>query len=112
MSAQKGKDLLLKIDEDGDGNFTTIAGLRSRRIAFNAQVVDVTDSESAGRWRELLGTGDSLSGHLMVYEGLAANFRKIKVKADPGCPLCGDTPSITDLSSHENTTLAGCAVNG
>lgn len=55
MSAQKGKDLLLKIDEDGDGNFTTIAGLRSRRIAFNAQVVDVTDSESAGRWRELLG---------------------------------------------------------
>ncbi|TFF20563.1 phage major tail protein, TP901-1 family [Jiella endophytica] len=55
MSAQKGKDLLLKIDEDGDGSFTTIAGLRSRRIAFNAEVVDVTDSESAGRWRELLG---------------------------------------------------------
>ena len=55
MSAQKGKDLLLKIDEDGDGSFTTIAGLRSRRIAFNAQVVDVTDAESAGRWRELLG---------------------------------------------------------
>ncbi|MBP0617925.1 phage major tail protein, TP901-1 family [Jiella mangrovi] len=55
MSAQKGKDLLLKIDEEGDGSFTTIAGLRSRRIAFNAQTVDITDSESAGRWRELLG---------------------------------------------------------
>jgi adenylyltransferase/sulfurtransferase len=51
--------------------------------------------------KELLGIGDSLSGHLMVYEGLAANFRKIKVKADPGCPLCGDNPTITDLSSHE-----------
>ncbi|MBO0661835.1 phage major tail protein, TP901-1 family [Jiella sp. MQZ9-1] len=55
MSAQKGKDLLLKVDAEGQGNFTTIAGLRSRRIAFNAATVDITDSESAGRWRELLG---------------------------------------------------------
>jgi adenylyltransferase/sulfurtransferase len=53
--------------------------------------------------KELLGIGDSLSGHLMVYEGLAASFRKIKVKADPGCPLCGETPTITDLSIHEGT---------
>jgi molybdopterin/thiamine biosynthesis adenylyltransferase len=52
--------------------------------------------------KELLGIGDSLSGHLMVYEGLAANFRKIKVKADPGCPLCGDHPTITDLTCHED----------
>ena len=55
MAAQRGKDLLLKLDEDGDGNFTTIAGLRTRRIAFNAETVDITDTESAGRWRELLG---------------------------------------------------------
>jgi len=55
MSAQRGKDLLLKLDADGDGSFQTIAGLRARRIAFNAQTVDITDSESAGRWRELLG---------------------------------------------------------
>ncbi len=52
MSAQKGKDLLVKI-EDGAG-FTTVAGLRSRRIAFNAETVDITHAESAGRWRELL----------------------------------------------------------
>ena len=53
MVAQKGKDLLLKV-EDGAG-FATVAGLRSKRLAFNAQTVDVTDAESAGRWRELLG---------------------------------------------------------
>jgi len=53
MTAQKGRDLLLKID-NGVG-FTTAAGLRSKRLAFNAQLVDVTDAESAGRWRELLG---------------------------------------------------------
>ncbi|HEY8565724.1 MAG TPA: phage major tail protein, TP901-1 family [Beijerinckiaceae bacterium] len=54
MSAQKGKDLLLKID-DGVGGFVTVAGLRARQLAFNAETVDVTNSESAGRWRELLG---------------------------------------------------------
>lgn len=53
MGAQKGKDLLLKID-DGGGSFITVAGLRARQIAFNAEAVDVTHSESAGRWRELL----------------------------------------------------------
>jgi TP901-1 family phage major tail protein len=52
MAAQKGKDLLVKI-ADGAG-FTTVAGLRSRRIAFNAETVDITHAESADRWRELL----------------------------------------------------------
>lgn len=53
MAAQRGKDLLLKVD-DGTGTFVTVAGLRSRRLAFNAETVDITHSESAGRWRELL----------------------------------------------------------
>ena len=53
MSAQKGKDLLLKA-ADGGGVFVTVAGLRARQIAFNAETVDVTHSESTGRWRELL----------------------------------------------------------
>lgn len=54
MAAQKGKDLLLKIDAAGTGTFTTIAGLRSRTLAFNAESVDITHQESAGQWRELL----------------------------------------------------------
>ena len=54
MTAQKGKDLLLKLDSDGEGTFVTVAGLRARNLAFNAATVDVTDTESAGRWRELL----------------------------------------------------------
>ncbi len=53
MVAQKGNDLLLKIDNGG--SFVTVAGLRSKRLAFNAETVDVTAAESAGRWRELLG---------------------------------------------------------
>ena len=54
MTAQKGKDLLLKVDTDGAGSFATVAGLRARSLAFNASTVDITDQESAGRWRELL----------------------------------------------------------
>lgn len=54
MSAQKGKDLLLKVDADGAGSFVTVAGLRSRTLSFNTEAVDITHSESAGRWRELL----------------------------------------------------------
>jgi TP901-1 family phage major tail protein len=52
MSAQKGKDLLVKI-ADG-GGYTTVAGLGTRRLAFNAETVDITHAESANRWRELL----------------------------------------------------------
>ncbi|MBO6757721.1 MAG: phage major tail protein, TP901-1 family [Roseibium sp.] len=66
MGAQRGRDLLLKLDTAGTGVFTTVAGLRARRISLNAASVDVTTPESAGRWRELLeGAGTraaSLSG--------------------------------------------------
>lgn len=54
MAAQKGKDLLLKVDSTGAGVFVTVAGLRSRTLAFNAESVDITHTESAGAWRELL----------------------------------------------------------
>jgi molybdopterin/thiamine biosynthesis adenylyltransferase len=50
--------------------------------------------------KELIGIGESLSGSLMIYDGLESTFRKIKVKNDPGCPLCGDQPKITELSIH------------
>jgi TP901-1 family phage major tail protein len=52
MTAQKGKDLLLKIENGA--SFLTVAGLRTRQLRFNSETVDITHSESAGRWRELL----------------------------------------------------------
>lgn len=55
MGAQKGRDLLLKLDQAGSGSFAAVAGLRSNAISFNAGAVDVTHQESAGQWRELLG---------------------------------------------------------
>ena len=64
MGAQRGGDILLKIETPQ--GFVAVAGLRTKRLALDARTVDVTDSESAGRWRELLaGAGirtASLSG--------------------------------------------------
>jgi len=55
MTAQRGKDLLLKLDETGAG-FVTVAGLRATRLSFNSDTVDVTTVESPGQWRELLAS--------------------------------------------------------
>ncbi|WP_025897428.1 HesA/MoeB/ThiF family protein [Sneathiella glossodoripedis] len=45
--------------------------------------------------KELLDIGQSMSGSLLIYDALYSDFRKVRVKPDPGCPLCGKTPSIT-----------------
>jgi TP901-1 family phage major tail protein len=54
MSAQKGRELLLKVDATGSGSFETVAGLRATTLSFNAETVDSTSQESVGAWRELL----------------------------------------------------------
>ncbi len=113
MAAQRGKDLLLKIG-DGAGAFVTIAGLRTRRIALNADTVDVTDAESAGRWRELLGgaglrrasvsgTGifkDQASDNLLrqvFFDGLLRNWQIVI----PGMAVLEGAFQISNLDYRE-----------
>ena len=52
--------------------------------------------------KELAGIGDSLAGSLLIYDALGTTFRKVKVKRDPACPLCGDQATIHDLSAHRH----------
>lgn len=54
--------------------------------------------------KELLAIGNGLAGHLVIIDGLGATFRKVAVKADPGCPLCGEAAEIHDLSIHVTAT--------
>jgi adenylyltransferase/sulfurtransferase len=54
--------------------------------------------------KELLSIGGGLAGHLVIIDGLSAVFRKVAVKADPGCPLCGEAAEIHDLSIHAAPT--------
>jgi molybdopterin-synthase adenylyltransferase len=49
--------------------------------------------------KEILGIGEGLSGWLLVCDALSAEFRKIRVRRDPECPLCGDAPTITSLDA-------------
>lgn len=49
----------------------------------------------------LLGIGDNLSGRLLLFDALEMRFREMRVKRDPACPVCGDTPSITQLIDYQ-----------
>jgi adenylyltransferase/sulfurtransferase len=50
--------------------------------------------------KELLGLGRTLAGRLLIYDALEGTTRTINVPRDPGCPLCGERPTIRDLSAH------------
>jgi molybdopterin/thiamine biosynthesis adenylyltransferase/molybdopterin converting factor small subunit len=49
----------------------------------------------------ILGIGDSLSGRLLLYDALAMEFRQVKIRRNPNCPLCGDHPTVTELIDYD-----------
>jgi adenylyltransferase/sulfurtransferase len=53
--------------------------------------------------KEITGVGESMSGRLLIYEALATRFRTVTFKRDPACALCGDHPTIRDLSGHSRS---------
>ena len=55
----------------------------------------------------LLGIGEPLIGRLLTYDALGMRFREVRLRRDPKCPLCGTSPTITDLSIHR-TSAAAC----
>jgi len=57
----------------------------------------------------MIGIGEPLIGRLLTYDALTMRFREVKLRRDPKCPLCGEHPSITDLSIHKAGGEA-CAV--
>ena len=89
MAVQNGKDLLIKVDLTGGGNFQTVAGLRATRVSFNAESVDVTSLDSAGGWRELLaGAGvksASISGS-GIFRDAASDARMRQIFFDGEMP--------------------------
>ena len=49
----------------------------------------------------ILGIGDSLSGRLLLIDALSMEYRTVKLRRDPECPLCGDNPTVTELIDYE-----------
>ncbi|HEC14489.1 MAG TPA: molybdopterin-synthase adenylyltransferase MoeB [Rhodospirillales bacterium] len=50
--------------------------------------------------KEIMGIGEGLAGSLLIVDALSATFRKVSIKADPGCPLCGKNPTILDIPAY------------
>ena len=49
----------------------------------------------------VMGIGKSLSGRLLLIDGLDMEFREVRIRRNPNCPLCGDNPKITELIDYE-----------
>ncbi len=49
----------------------------------------------------IVGIGESLAGRLLIFDSLAMEFREVKVRRDPNCPVCGDNPTVTELIDYE-----------
>ena len=49
----------------------------------------------------ITGIGDPIAGRLMIYDALEMEYRKLKVRKDPNCALCGEHPTVTGLIDYE-----------
>ena len=50
----------------------------------------------------ITGIGEPLLGKLTVYDALEMSYRKIKVRKDPNCAVCGENPTVTELIDYES----------
>ena len=49
----------------------------------------------------IIGVGEPLINRFMIYDALRMKFRELKLRKDPGCPVCGETPTVTELIDYE-----------
>ena len=49
----------------------------------------------------VLGAGESLAGRLLLFDALRLRFRELRLRRDPACPVCGETPTIRELVDYE-----------
>ena len=55
----------------------------------------------------ILGKGELLNGKLLLYDSLGMNFKKLNIRRNPDCPICGENPTIKELIDYEEF----CQVN-
>ena len=80
--------------------FMAAVGERGLELAFcpvqSARVVEVL--------KEITGTGETLAGHLLIYDAKDARFERVSIAWDPDNALSGRHPTILDLTIHEQPT--------
>ena len=56
----------------------------------------------------ILGTGEPLVGRLLLFDALAMNFRELRLRKNPACPVCGPNPTVRELIDYEEF----CGIRG
>ena len=59
----------------------------------------------------ILGTGQTLAGRLLLYDAFNMRFRELKLRRDPACPVCGDSPTVTALIDYDQFCGVGPATS-
>ncbi|MEN8376920.1 MAG: molybdopterin-synthase adenylyltransferase MoeB [Gemmatimonadota bacterium] len=62
-------------------------------------IVGALQAAEAIKW--IIGGGEPLAGRLLLVDALEMRFRELKLRRDPGCPVCGDDPTVTELIDYE-----------
>ena len=57
--------------------------------------------QAAETIKVILGIGDTLAGRLLTLDALTMQFRTLRLRRDPSCPVCGDRPSVTSLIDYQ-----------
>ena len=62
-------------------------------------IVGIAQATEAIKW--IIGKGTPLQNRLLIYDALNMQWKELRVKPDPDCPICGKNPSLTELSDYE-----------
>ncbi len=69
---------------------------------FGALAGSIGSIQSIEILKEILGIGKSLNNYLIIFDTLSAEMRKVKIKKDDNCKLCGSKPKITKINDNKD----------
>src|SRR5690606_41662401 len=58
----------------------------------------------------ILGVGKTLTGRMLIFDALETRFREVRARRDANCPVCGDNPTIAELTDMTEAAADACQV--
>ena len=80
----------------------------SRAGVFGVLAALVGSLQATEVLKLFLGIGKPLIGQLLLYNALDISFQKLQIRRSPGCPVCGDSPTIKTLADSARATSSRC----
>ena len=93
------REAIAMLEQDGFVKTVPRRGIIVVRRTKN-EIVDMIRAWAAlEAVKEIAGFGESLTGRLVLFDGLSAGSRKVKLRRDPHCPACGDRPADASIQT-------------